>query len=847
MSYTVVRTFSSYTSQDASTVLSSFGTTLERGLTTTDVSRAREKSGWNEVRSREVTWLHILARQFRSSFVYLLIAAAVLSFVLGEEIDGLFILLFVTINTALGFYQEYRSEQTVKLLGKYTVSRATVRRDGRETVVGSRELVPGDVIRLTMGDIVPADIRVLREHNATVDESVLTGESIQVRKTTDALATPATEPYKATNTIFAGSTVVAGNATGVVVATGDRTVMGRVTELSAATVRESSFEKGISQFSNFILRVILITLALVFVANVLLKEERGIVELVIFSIALAVSIIPEALPVVTTFSLSRGALRLAKNKVVVKRLSAIEDLGSIEILCTDKTGTITENRLEVAELTDHNADATLLHAALAATKPKNGDKEPAEAFDAALWRRIAPMTRKQCLGCSALNDIPFDPVRRRNSVLVDVEGVRTLIVRGAPEVIMDASAHLSSHDRERLHRWIAEQGMLGRRVLAVAKKRMDGSDRYSVHDETHGLEFLGIVSFIDPVKKTAKSAIDKAHALGVTIKIVTGDSREVAGAVAYDVGLTQSVNEVITGEELEALDDNGRHIAVERYNVFARVSPEQKYQIIHLLERDHEVGFLGEGINDAPALKIANVGLVVQHAADAAREAADIVLLQKSLTVVVDGIREGREVFANTTKYIQATLSSNFGNFFAIAAASLLVPYLPLLPIQILLLNLFSDFPMIAVSTDNVDSKDIRKPRMYQVREIAFLAIILGVVSSIFDFIFFAVFQHMGQSVLQTNWFIGSVLTELLFLFSIRTKGWFWKGTAPSSTLTWLTLATLAITVALPFTFVGQALFRFVAPTTTHLVTIFAIVAAYLAVTESVKVAYERFANQRSP
>ncbi|HWQ99758.1 MAG TPA: HAD-IC family P-type ATPase [Candidatus Methylomirabilis sp.] len=836
--------FTVFTTQDAATVLASFGTSLERGLTTADVDRARASHGWNEIRARESTWRNILARQFRSSFVYLLIAAAALSFALGEAIDGSFILLFVVINAGLGFYQEFRSDQTLRLLCRYMVSRAMVRRDNREVSVESRELVPGDIVLLTSGNIVPADIRILREHGLTIDESVLTGESAQARKTADALVRQVSEPYEAANIAFAGSVVVSGKVEGVVVATGRASVMGGVSELSAETMRESSFEKGIDRFSRFILRVIVITLLLVFVANVVLKGERGIVELVIFSIALAVSIIPEALPVVTTFSLSRGALRLAKNKVVVKRLSAIEDLGSIEILCTDKTGTLTENRLEVAEISSRDTDEALFYAALAAHVPKNGSKEHADAFDAALWRRIAPVGRKRCRACTVLNDIPFDPVRRRNSLLAEIDGVRELVVRGAPEVLMDA-ANVSRTDRERHHRWMAEQGALGRRVLAVARKRMDGGDRYSVDDETRGFDFLGIVSFIDPVKKTAKSAIEKARALGVTIKIVTGDSREVAGAVAFDVGLVPSIRDVITGEELEALSEDDQHAAVERYSVFARVSPEQKYRIIHLLERDHEVGFLGEGINDAPALKIANVGLVVQHAADAAREAADIVLLHKSLTVIVDGIREGRDVFANTTKYIQATLSSNFGNFFAIAVASLLVPYLPLLPLQILLLNLFTDFPMIAVSTDRVDPKEIRKPRMYQVHEIALLAIILGVVSSLFDFIFFAVFQRMGQSVLQTNWFIGSVLTELLFLFSIRTKGWFWKGTAPSRTLLWLTLAVIAITVALPFTFVGQTLFRFAAPTTTHLFMIFGIAAAYLTVTESVKVAYERFANPR--
>lgn len=369
--------------------------------------------------------------------------------------------------------------------------------------------------------------------------------------------------------------------------------------------------------------------------------------------------------------------------------------------------------------------------------------------------------------------------------------------------------------------------------------------QYAVKDEEKNLTLVGLLSFVDPIKPSAKKAVEQAEKLGVKIKILTGDSQEVAGAVAYQIGLIKKTTDVITGEILDNLPDEEKTLAVEKNSVFARVSPDQKYNIIKLLQENNEVGFLGEGINDAPALKIANVGLVVDSASDIARESTDIILLKKSLEVIIDGIKEGRKVFANTIKYIKATLASNFGNFFAVATASLLIDYLPMLPLQILLLNLLSDFPMIAIATDNVDSQELQKPKSYNLKEIAFLATVLGIVSTVFDFIFFAMFYRIGPAVLQTNWFIGSILTELILLFSIRTKFIFFKAKPPSRILYWLSGLAILVTVILPFTGFGQTVFKFTRPQANQLWLIFGLVICYFIITEIVKHFYYRLEEHK--
>lgn len=827
-----------YTAKSTDEILKSLQSSSQ-GLTEKEALLRQVKFGKNEIKNREIHWFDILFRQFSSPFIYLLILASLFASYLGEFVDGAMILLFVLINALLGFYQEFRSEEALKILKRYIASKTKLLREGKETFVESTDIVPGDAVILHPGDKIPADLRLVETTDLTVDETILTGESATVKKISTPLSNPVHDIYKAQNLGFSGTVVVSGKGIGVVFRIGKKTTLGEISRLTVETKHISSFEKGIARFSSYILRLIVITLILVFAANILIKgPQADLIRLAIFSIALAVSVIPEALPVVTTFSLSHGALKLAKNKVVVKRLSAIEDLGGIEILCSDKTGTLTENKLTVDKIYSENNHLPLFYAALASSQQQEKSIH-IDSFDAAIWNKLADKDKKQIENFRKIAEAPFDPARKRNSVLLKEKNNYILIVRGAPEEIFKLSHFVNQHTQTNANLWVKNEGKEGKRVLAIAIKKLKKTKDELISEEKN-LEFIGCISFYDPIKPTAFAAIKKAGELGVGIKILTGDSKEVAATVAYQVGLIQDKNKVITGDEFVFQTQEKQHRSVNEYQVFARVTPEQKYKIIQLLQEKNEVGFLGEGINDAPALKIANVALVVNSAADIARDTADIVLLHKSLRVIVEGIRLGRETFSNTNKYIKATLSSNFGNFYTVAIASLLVNYLPLLPLQILLINLLTDFPMIAVATDTIEGEELKNPKSYDIREIAYIATILGIVSSFFDFMFFILFSRISPSVLQTNWFIGSVLTELVFLFSIRTKLPFLKAAKPPKAILFLSLVAAAVAVTIPFTTFGKHIFSFITPSFSDLILIGSIVFFYLISTDIVKVLYYR-------
>ncbi len=834
-----------YSHVSAEEVLHNLNVT-ETGLSETEIKTRQTKFGLNELGKQKVRWYHVLWRQFASPFIYILLATVPLSLMFGEKIDACMIVLFIVINVVLGFIQEFRSEKMLATLSSLVVAKARTIRAGKETLVPSTDLVPGDILILQTGDIVPADARVISTAGLTVNETVLTGESVPVNKTIESVKKP-TDVYDGTNVVFSGTTIVEGKATAVVVATGANSVMGSIAHLAADTVRESGFEKGIKSLSTFILRLIFGTLLLVFIANVTIKSasRSDLIELIIFSIALAISVIPEALPVVTTFSLSRGALHLAKKKVVVKRLSAIEDLGGIEILCSDKTGTITQNELTVAEVLPFGAykkAEVILTAAEAAPFLHETGKEANNSFDIALAKELSKTDKQKLSACSMLADLPFDPARRRNVVLCATSTQTKLIVRGAFAEVA-ALSDIKTTDKTALA-WLEAEGKKGRRVIMVAAKKAKKTDSADLVKAEDGVEGIGLISFVDPLKPTSKAAIAEAKALGVAVKIITGDGAEVAEAIGREVGLVTESNQVLTAADLLKLPESDQLRAAENTAVFARVNPSEKYRIIQLLQTKHQVGFLGEGINDAPALKIAQVGLVVAEASDVAREAADVVLLQKSLNVIIDGIREGRVVFVNTLTYIKSTLASNLGNFYAVAVASLLIDFLPMLPLQILLLNLLSDFPMIAIATDRVDGAAIKKPKQYDIKEIALIATTLGLVSSLFDFIYFAYFKGQGPMGLQTNWFMGSIVTELLFLFSIRARGWSWQAKRPSLTIIWLTITAMIVTLALPLIPTMREIFKFTLPTKQDYIAVLVIAVLYFFITEIVKRGYYWFSNK---
>lgn len=829
--------FWNYTNTKPESIYKELSTDPEKGLTSQNVNKLIIKYGINSIKGREVSAFDILIRQFKSAFLYLLFGAGIISLFLGQIIDGVMIFAFVLINALLGFYQEFRSHQALKLLDKYVASKTTVFRDGKETEIDSSRLVPGDIVLLVPGDIIRADLRIIEDYNLFTDESVLTGESVPVHKTSKTQKHVQKQIYKSENIGFSGTTVITGKGKGVVVATGTNTAIGSIAKLTSQTENVSSFEKSIKKLSEFVLRLIGVTLVIVFISNLLVKGlSINIPELIVFAIALAVSVIPEALPVVTTFSLSRGALVLAKHKVVVKRLSAIEDLGGIEVLCTDKTGTLTENKMKIIDVFSKTPQKSAFFASLVSDGGTKHDK--IDPFDKALWDYISRKDKKRAGSYQRLNEMPFDPQRKRNAVVLEHKGKITLYTRGAPEEILKICKK-KNFKNELV--WLKKKGSQGHRVIAIAQKSLSNKKDIDIKKQENGMILLALFAFEDPLKITAPDAVKKAKTLGISVKILTGDSSGVAGAVAKQIGLIDKESDVIKGEQFDKLADPDKKRAADSFSVFARVAPEQKYEIIKLLQEKYEVGFLGEGINDAPALKIANVALVVQGASDIAKDSSDIILLNKSLDIIVGGIEEGRKVFANSVKYIKATLTSNFGNFFAVAAATLISDYLPLLPLQILLLNLLSDFPMISIATDNVESSDLTKPESYNLREIAFVSIVLGTVSTIFDFIFFSMFYKISPAVLQTNWFMGSVITELVLFFSIRTKRLFYKARRASNFIIILTVSVIAFTFILPFTIIGHDVFNFVSPTPRYILLVLTVVVLYFISTETVKLLYYKF------
>jgi Mg2+-importing ATPase len=810
------------------------------GLSASEAARRIAQSGPNELRSKELRARDIFFRQFRSAFIYLLVVAAGIAFTLGEPIDGAMIILFVLINSILGFTQEYQSEHSLRLLRKFWRQNVHVLRDGKPVFLDSRELVPGDIISLLAGDKIPADVRFLDAKATTVDESILTGESITVEKTSDAMSSAPTKHFEAKNIGFSGTALLTGEAKAIVIATGNHSAVGSISKLAVEMERESAFEIGIRNLGTFILKLVVATLVLVFVLNLVLKpHETSFGEQLLFAIALAVSVIPEALPLVVTLSLSRGAVRLAKQHIVVKRLSSIEDLGSIDVLCTDKTGTITENKLSVAAVSAADRERCLFYGLLGSSYIGEQTRLTNNAFDIALWNAVEQSSRDAIPSYIKITEQPFDAIRRRNNVFVERENRRHLIVRGALETILPLCTRFDADPSTYLS-FAASEGSQGRRVFAIATRQFENNEAPA---ETN-LHLLGVISFVDPLKPDTIEAIASAQRLGVRIVILTGDAPEVARAVAREVGLIEHGQPVLTGAEFSALPAGDQHATIEQCSVFARVSPEDKYHILELLQESHTVGFLGEGFNDAPALKTAHVALAVDRASEVAKESADVVLLNPGLMTIISGIEEGRRIFANTVKYIKSTLISNFGNFYAIALVSLMIPYLPMLPIQILFVNLLSDFPMIAIAADAVDSGELRRPRKYNIREIALIATVLGLVSTFFDFTFFALFRGQGEASLQTMWFIESILTELALIYSIRTRGSFLKAKRPSRELTWITIAAVLITIALPFTKFGEQFIHFVRPSFGQLGLVLGIVIVYFLTTEFVKrLYYNRVAN----
>ena len=614
--------FNVYAAQSAQEVCA-FLNTSERGLSIEQVSQLKARYGFNEITGHETTVWQILLNQVKSPFIYLLIIISVVDFILQDIPDGVMIFILVVINTFFGFYQEFRTHHALQLLKKYIVYKTRIIREGQEAIINAKELVPGDIIKLYPGDKIPADMRIITSKNFSVDESILTGESIPVKKTSDTIQNKEIRVFEAENIGFGGTTVMSGQALGVVFATGNQTYFGSIATLAQESVKLTSFMEGITQFSRFILYTVLIIISAVFLIHLLLSGRNiDIVNLVIFSLALGISIIPEALPVVITFSLARGAIRLAKF-AVVKRLSAIEDLGSMQLLCTDKTGTITENKLSLVAVYAQNDQQALKYGLLASGLP-SVQLITDKGFNGPLWQKLSAQEQTLLEQYKVVAEHPFEAKLRYSSVIVQHGDICELIVRGNKEEVLKL-CKLDSKKEQELYAWANNEAKQGHLVLVIAKKEVSSALKEINTRDENDLEYIGLISYNDPLRPTAEASLAHARSLGVKVKIISGDTKEVNLAVAQQIKLITKEDELVTGEEFAQKSDIEKHKIVEYCHVFAHILPEQKVEIVHLLEKKYDVGYLGDGINDdISGIKNGSMfQLAVDTAADIARDIVD--------------------------------------------------------------------------------------------------------------------------------------------------------------------------------------------------------------------------------
>jgi len=819
-------------------VCDSLHTSPTDGLTSEQVARLQLHYGLNTMTNHEVTWWDILLKQVKSPFIYLLFIIAIIDFIFGAIPDGIIILSLVFINTLFGFYQEYSTYRTLTLLKKYVADTIQCVRDGKKITVATSQLVPGDIIHLYPGDKIPADILLINTENLQIHESMLTGESIPVKKNTETktITHDIVTIFNATNIGFSGTYVESGKGVGIVFATGNTTYVGSINALARHTPELSSFAQSIQKFSRFILYIVFITISSVIALHWLFGIHENFITLITFAIALSISIIPEALPIVITFALARGAMQLAKQKVIVKRLSAIEDLGSMDLLCIDKTGTITENILSFSSVYTNDEQQTYLYMLLSSGNPT----EPNNAFNAPLLQKLTDSDKKLLNEFHVITEYPFDEKLRYTSVIVLRDNKRELVVEGSMQEVVNLCTNLDASHKQAIVDWHATESNRGNRVATIAKKDIPEDFQYIPQQTDTGLSFIGLISYNDPIKPTAANALARAQALGVAVKIISGDVAQINKAIAEKIKLITSDNQIITGELFSQQSNKEKLRTAEHCNVFAHIAPDQKLEIIQLLRHAHDVGYLGDGLNDAPALKMAHVSIAVDTAADVARDSADIILLHKSLRVIVNGIHEGRIVFTNIIKYIKSTLAANFGHFYALSFVSLIIDFLPLLPSQLLLVSMLTDFPLIAISTDTVSQDDIKMPKKYDRREIALVSMTMGIIVMFTDFILLGLFYKSAPATLQTMWFVTSTLIELSYFYSIRTTLPFYKASLPSLPI--IILSSCAATVAwiLPFTQFGQRYLHFSPPTLAQALFICCIVMGYFLITDYCKVLFYR-------
>lgn len=840
----------------ADELLSRMGSSLQ-GLSSEEAERRINIYGTNELaRKRKRSSIVSFLLHFKSPLIIILLAASVFAGVTGDLTNFSIIFVIVLISVGIDHYQESKAENAAELLKEKVSTTATVFRDNVKKELKLSEIVPGDIVFLSAGDISPADARIISAKDLFINQSALTGESFPVEKTANKLdsvnlSTGSINDWN--NYLFMGTAVVSGIATSVVAKTGGSTEYGKIARKLISKPPETEFERGVKGFSYLIMQVTFVLIIFVFI--VLALFHRGLVESLLFAAALAVGLTPELLPMIITMNLSKGAVNMSRKGVIVKHLPSIENFGSMNVLCTDKTGTLTENRISLVMHVDSEGkddDKVLLYSLLNSYY-QTGLKSPLD--DAILVHREISLE-----GFQKIDEVPFDFVRRRVSVVVEKAQQRFFIAKGAPEDILKISAfsevggqteEITDEIRKKIEQKYFDLSAEGLRVLGVAYKILtENKSVYSVNDET-GMVFLGFVAFLDPPKQTAKESIELLAREGIELKILTGDNELVTRKVCEQLSL--EIKGVVLGTELVSMHDDALARVVETANVFCRVTPVQKDRIINVLkDNGHVVGFMGDGINDAPSLKTSDVGVSVNNAVDVAKEAADIILLESDLTVLAQGVTEGRKTFGNTMKYVMMGISSNFGNMFSVAGAALFLPFLPMLSIQILLNNLLYTLSQTTIATDNVDSEYIERPKRWDISFIRNFMVVEGPISSIFDYSTFFIMafifaipitataagipiaSDLQQHQFQTAWFIESLCTQTLVVFVIRTRqSPFWKS-KPGKYITLSSLSVVAAALIVPYTPLGPV-FKFAPVPPLFYVALVLMVVTYLLLAEVVK------------
>jgi len=806
------------------------------GLTTDEAGKRRTTYGANRLKPQKRSdAFTLLLAQFKSPIILILIFATALSLFLHNIVDASIILIIVVISGLLGFWQEFSASNAVEKLLAIVQIKAAVLRDGNQQEIPVEDIVPGDVVILNAGDVVPGDCLLLESKDLFVDEAMLTGETYPVEKSISVL--PADTPLaQRTNAVWMGTHIVSGTAKAFVVLTGKNSEFGKVSERLKLKAPETEFEHGIRKFGYFLGEVTLILVIMIFAINVFL--HRPVLESFLFSLALAVGLTPQLLPAIISINLAHGAKRMAAKKVIVKRLASIENFGSMNVICSDKTGTLTEGTVQVKSALDiggEESEKVFLFSYLNAFY-ETGFTNPID--EAILKHRKIDLTTY-----SKQDEIPYDFLRKRLSIAVTHGDEHLMVTKGALANILEVCSSAETKEgtivdissvQDQIQDHFAGFSNQGFRTLGIAYKKIPAQSIIKKSDEVD-MVFVGFLTLFDPPKANIIDTVVNLKKLGVSLKVITGDNHLVAASLSKKMGLSDNI--IITGPDLRQMSDDALIKKVGGVDVFAEIEPNQKERIIIALRKaGNVVGYMGDGINDASALHAADVGISVDTAADVAKDAADIVLLEKDLGVLVQGVREGRTTFANTLKYVFMATSANFGNMFSMAGVSLFIPFLPLLPKQILLTNLMTDFPEMTIATDNVDEQMIDYPRRWDIKAIRKFMITFGLVSSIFDYMTFGLLLlilRVSESQFRTGWFIESVVSASLIVLVIRSRKPFFKS-KPGKYLLIATLSIVVITMILPYTPLGT-LFGFSPLNITTYLLILLIIVIYIVAAEITK------------